>query len=136
MTWDANKRVGHFIRLRDWVKEQEDALKKKLAPAKLEMAKIEGEISEFLRQTKQNSGTADTGTFYTAEKNSASIADKAEFKRFVFSLGDPDWWDIVDLRANANVVEEFAKAHNGELPPGVTFQKVQTIHVNRPRAKG
>jgi hypothetical protein len=128
--------VGHYIKLRDWVKEQEDALKKKLALAKLEMAKIEGEISEFLRQTKQNSGTADTGTFYLSEKNSASISDKAEFRRFVFSLGDPDWWDLVDLRANANVVEEFAKSHDGTLPPGVNFQKVETIHVNRSRAKG
>lgn len=135
MTWDANKRVGHYIQLRDYVKMQTDALAKKLAPAKLEMAKIEGECAEFLKKANQNSGNTDNGTFYTSEKNSASIADKAEFRRFVFSLGDPDWWDLVDLRANANVVEEFAKAHQGVLPPGVNFQKVETIHINRPRAK-
>lgn len=127
---DVAKRTGQYIQLRDWVKAEEEKFKLRIGPAKEEMAKIEGELAEFMRQTGQNNGSTPQGSFYTSTKYSATIEDKTAFGHFVMGQGN---LDLVDIRANASAVADFAKEHGGQTPPGVTLKPVESVHVNRPR---
>lgn len=125
-----NTRVGHYIRLRDWLASEKEKYEARVKGAKQEMEKIEGELSAFMKETGLKNGATPSGSFYATQKNTASINDKSQFRRFVIG---GELWDLIDIRANANEIDAFAKENNGELPPGVTFDRIEVIHVNRPR---
>jgi hypothetical protein len=71
------------------------------------------------------------GTAYFSSKKTATIADKAAFRRFVIG---GELFDLLDWKANAIAVENFVK-ENKELPAGVNFTVEQTLRVNAPGAK-
>lgn len=127
---NIDAQVALYIKLRDWLEVEADKFKVRTQPAKDEMAKIEGMISSFLKDTGQKNGATPSGGFYISHKHSVAIVDKTEFGRFVMGTGN---LDLIDLKANANAVFEFAEENGSHFPPGLNPTTVEKIHVTRPK---
>lgn len=116
-----------YIRLRDAIKTADDAHKAKTAPARELLEKLNAQLLGILNTTGQDSAGTQFGTVYRTSRPTASLADPAEFKRFVIG---GELWDLTDWRANAKAVEDFIREH-GAPPPGVNYTQTFTVGVRR-----
>lgn len=127
---NLDKEVGLYIQLRDWLDVEKVKFDERCKAAKDEIAKIEGMISAFLKETGQKNGATPSGRFHISHKHAVTIVDKSEFGRFVMGSGN---LDLIDLKANANAVFEFAQENGGHFPPGLNPTTIEKIHVTRPK---
>lgn len=119
--------VDQYIRLRDKIKEVEDAHKEKLKNAKEHLETLNNTLLERLNKLGGESVKTQHGTVYRTTKRSASIVDGDTFRQFV--IGN-EAFDLVDWRANANAVDDFIKDQKAP-PPGVNFSTHYTVGVRR-----
>lgn len=119
--------VNQYVRLRDKIKEAEDAHKAKLKDAKDHLEKLNNTLLERLNQLGGESVKTSSGTVYRTTKRSASIADGDTFRQFVINN---EAFDLVDWKANANAVDDFIKEQTAP-PPGVNFTLTYTVGVRR-----
>ncbi len=124
---NINDLVSAYVRLRDRIKQAEDAQKDKLKPAKEMLERMNGELLKQLSNIGGDSVNTPSGTVYKTVKKSASIADGALFRAWVLKSKA---YDTVDWRANSLAVEDFIK-NNGTPPPGVNFSMVNVVGVRR-----
>jgi hypothetical protein len=126
---DIDKIVGNCILLRDWIKKEDAKHDAHVKQAKADLEALKGRLQAFLDATGQIRGACKTGSYYTTTKTSATIADKSEFNRFVIGGA---LFDLVDWRANAPAVVDFAKENDGKLPPGIKVAQITKVNVRRP----
>lgn len=119
--------VSQYVRLRDKIKEVEDAHKEKLKAAKEHLENLNNTLLERLNQLGGESVKTAHGTVYRTTRRSASITDGDTFRQFVISN---EAFDLVDWRANANAVDDFIKEQQAP-PPGVNFSTAFTVGVRR-----
>lgn len=119
--------VDQYVRLRDKIKEVEDAHKEKLKNAKEHLETLNNTLLERLNKLGGESVKTKHGTVYRTTKRSASIVDGDTFRQFV--IGN-EAFDLVDWRANANAVDDFIKDQKAP-PPGVNFSTHYTVGVRR-----
>src|SRR5579859_530091 len=115
-------------------KKRQAALKEKWAAENSKYAerlqKLSGAIQEILNAQGGTSIRTKAGTAYTKDKTTASLSDPDAFMKHVIRTGE---FDMLDRKANANAVLEYAKKH-GDLPPGVNITTISLVYVNSPRA--
>lgn len=119
--------VSQYVKLRDKIKEADDAHKRKLEPARAHLEKLNAHLLERLNDVGGESVKTAHGTVYRTTRRTASIADGDAFRGYVISK---QLFDLVDWRANANAVDDFIKA-KGVQPPGVNFTTAYTVGVRR-----
>jgi hypothetical protein len=119
--------VGQYVRLRDKIREAEDAHKAKLKDAKDHLEKLNNTLLDRLNQVGGESVKTASGTVYRTTKRSASIKDGDKFRHFVI---ENEAFDLVDWRANANAVDDFIQDQQAP-PPGVDFSTTYTVGVRR-----
>lgn len=119
--------VSQMVRLRDKLKEADDAHKAKTKAARDYKEQIEAKLLERLNEVGGESVKTSSGTVYRTTRRSASIADGDLFRSYVISS---DAYDLVDWRANSNAVDDFIKSA-GSPPPGVNFSQSYTVGVRR-----
>lgn len=128
---NIDQMVDQYVRLRDKLKEADDAHKKKTEQARAYLAVLGGKMLEKLTEVGGDSVKTPHGTVYSTTKRNASIADGDVFREYVIENAQ---FDLVDWRANANAVDDFV-TENGTVPPGVNFSTSITVGVRRPTAK-
>jgi hypothetical protein len=119
--------VAQYVKLRDKIKEADDAHKEKMAPAKGYLETLNGALLAQLQAVGGDSVKTPHGTAYKTTKRSATVADSGEFRAFIIENRQ---WDIADWRANAPAVEAFLQ-ENQILPPGVNMSSVVVVGVRR-----
>lgn len=119
--------VSQYVRLRDKIKEAEDAHKAKLKDAKEYLEELNTRLLQRLNEVGGESVKTSSGTVYRTTRRSASIADGDAFRQFVINN---EAFDLVDWRANANAVDDFIKEQQAP-PPGVNFSTAFTVGVRR-----
>ena len=124
---NVDELVAQYVKLRDRIKEADDAHKKKTAGARELLDKLNGKMLERLNDLGGDSVKTSSGTVYRTTKKSASIADGDLFRGWVIENGA---YDVVDWKANANAVEDFIKAE-GTPPPGVNYSQTYLVGVRR-----
>lgn len=123
--------IGRYLKLRDRIKESDDAHKAKLKPAREFLEKMNNEILNALNQTGGESIKTALGTAYRSEKKSASTEDAQLFRDFIVAN---ELFDMVDWKPNVNAVADYI-AEMDALPPGVKFSTVFVVGVRRPGEK-
>jgi hypothetical protein len=126
-TVDISKRVDQYVRLRDLIKEKEEAHKAEIKPFKEMLDKLNAVLLEHLNTINGESVRTETGTVYRTEKKSAALADPDAFMRYV--IGN-EQWDLLDRKANVTAVADFIEENN-EAPPGVNFSTTYVVGVRR-----
>lgn len=119
--------VDQYVRLRDAIKLADDAHDAKTKPARAALEKLNDELLGMLNATGQESAKTEFGTAYVTSRKSASVADVAQFRRFVIGSAA---WDLIDFRASVSGVEGFIE-DNKSPPPGVNFTVVNKVGVRR-----
>lgn len=127
MTADIGKRAAQYVKLRDLIKERNDAHKVSMKPLNETLEQLNACLLAHLMDIGANSAATDSGTVYRTEKKSASLADGKLFMDFVIANGA---WDLLDRKANVTAVEEFIKG-NAAPPPGVNFSSTYVVGVRR-----
>lgn len=125
------ERVGQYVRLRDMIKEKDDAHKEAMKPFRDTLEQLGGILLTMLNQSGQDAAKTAAGTAYVTVEASATIADPEQFKRHV--IGSEDW-SLIDWRANKTAVKAFVE-ENQAAPPGVNFTTIRKVGVRRPGAK-
>lgn len=124
---DINKRVDQYVRLRDKIKELDDAHKEKMAPYRETLEQLNSALLSHLNNIGGDSVRTESGTVYRTEKKSATLADKSAFWAFVTAKQE---WELLDWKANASAVARHIEEHN-DLPPGVNFNVTHVVGVRR-----
>jgi hypothetical protein len=119
--------VAQFVRLRDKLKEADDAHKARTKAARDHLDALSGKLLERLNDLGGESVRTVSGTVYRTTRRSATIADGEVFRQFV--IGN-EAFDLVDWRANAAAVDDFIRLE-GAMPPGVNFTTAFTVGVRR-----
>src|SRR5262249_30507541 len=120
--------TAKYVKLRDLISAKTKAFEEELAPYKNLKNQLDAIFSAELARTGAMSMRTEGGTISLTKRNSATLEDPMAFRVFVQNMGE---WDLADVRANANAVEEYAKK-NQQLPPGVKFSAILTVSVRRP----
>jgi hypothetical protein len=128
--FDAELRVGQYVKLRDLMSERKEAHKKELEPLALAMAELEEMMLAQLNSVSADSLATKSGTFYKTKKESASVADMEAFWAYVVATGS---WELIDRKANVTGCREFIeqKIDAGNPPPGVNFSSINKVNVRR-----
>ncbi|MGZ5165710.1 MAG: hypothetical protein ACXWCQ_34885, partial [Burkholderiales bacterium] len=124
---DVAKRIQQYVQLRDTIKKLDDEHKKKMAPYRETLDKLNAVLLAHLHSINGDSVATEHGTVYRSEKKSASIADGTAFMDFVIANAA---WDLLDRKANTLAAEEFIKS-TGAPPPGVNFNSTFVAGVRR-----
>lgn len=125
---EINKRVTQYIKLRDIIKKEDDDHEAKMKDKKQLLLRLNAAILEHFNTHGGDSITIrGVGTAYKTTKDSASIADGEEFKRWVIG---GSLWEMTDWKANTTAVRDYIEK-NGAPPPGVNFRSVATVGVRR-----
>jgi hypothetical protein len=119
--------VEQMVKVRDKLKEADDAHKEKTKVARDYKEQIEAALLAKLNDVGGESVKTAHGTVYRTTRRSATIADGGVFREFVI---DSEAFDLVDWKANANAVDDFIK-NEGTPPPGVNYTTAYTVGVRR-----
>ena len=92
--------VDQYVRLRDKLKEADDAHKKKTEPARTYLMMLNGKLLEQLAAVGGDSVKTPHGTVYQTTKRTASIADGDVFREYVITN---EQFDLVE----PGLVERF-----------------------------
>jgi hypothetical protein len=119
--------VAQYVRLRDKLKESDDAHKEKTKSAREYLELLNAKLLERLNDVGGESVKTAAGTVYRTTKRSATLADGDLFRNFVRSM---ELFDLVDWRANPTAVAEYVE-ENQVPPPGVNYSTTFTVGVRR-----
>ena len=123
-----NEMITTYIALRDKkaaIEKEQKAVVKQYDDA---MEQIENFLMGHLRAQKLTNMACEAGVAFIKRKRSATVADTELFREFVISNQN---FDLVDFRAKPEPVEDYAKEHEGQVPPGVNFRQYDAVQVNR-----
>jgi hypothetical protein len=122
------KMIESYIKLRDKkaaIKKVQEAALKEYTDA---MVSIEDFLKAHLQTQGVNSVSCPAGTAFIKRKRSATMADKGVFREFVISTNN---FDLCDMSAKVEAVEDYVKEHDGQLPPGVNYSSYEGVNIQR-----
>lgn len=120
-------RIQQYIKLRDLIKEEDNAHKEKMKPYREALDTLNSVILDLLNKSGGDSIKTKFGTAYKTVKRSASLEDADEFMKFVISTQS---WELMERKVNVTAAEAFAD-ENGKLPPGVKMSSTAVVGVRR-----
>jgi hypothetical protein len=125
---NISHRIDQYIKLRDKIKELDDAHKAKMKPYMEALETMNNALLDHLNRIGTDSTTAKgIGTVYRTKRVTATLADPEEFRRHVIGS---EAWDLIDWRANKTAVTAHIDEH--ELPPpGVNYSVTYVAGVRR-----
>ena len=129
---DTARLVKVYIKMRDAKEEIAKRHKEELADIVSKMDRIETELLKAALEQNVDGFKTEFGTASLVESLKCSCSDWAAFTDF---LKDKDPLDFMEKKLRTSAIKEYMEASEGQLPPGVSVFKENTIRVTRPRAK-
>lgn len=120
-------RIEQYIKLRDMIKERDDAHKEAMKPYRETLEALNAVMLAHLNAIGGDSVKTAHGTVYKTVKRSASLEDADQFMRHVIG---GEHWELLDRKANVSAVEAYVD-ENGVLPPGVKWTSTAVVGVRR-----
>lgn len=122
-----DQRIEQYVRLRDLIKEKDDAHKLAMKPYREALEQLNNIMLDHLNKIAAESVKGAHGTVYKTVKRTASLEDADSFMRYVIGS---EAYELLDRKANVTAVEEFIK-ENGVTPPGVKLSSTTVVGVRR-----
>lgn len=119
-------KIDQYVQLRDYKTKADSEFKESMTRVNEAMKKLEGEIMAGLDADGVESIRAATGTAYIKTQTSASVKDREEFLKFVFTTKN---LELLDVRANKKIVRELGE--QGTVVPGVNYTEIKQVGVRR-----
>lgn len=125
------KRTAQYLAIKAKIKEMDDENEKKKKPLQEIKQILEGYFEQVLTQTGVKTLVSKTGTIHWNTRHTCPLEDPQAFMDFVIKS---ERWELLDRRANAAIVHEFAE-EQGVIPPGANLKTIRTIGARVPGAK-
>jgi hypothetical protein len=125
---DLSRIIKAHINIRDArsnLKRDYEASDKDLKDAQ---AKLEAALLDHLNRHGMESVRTEHGTFYAQEEMTPSASDWNAVYQWI---QEHDAWDLLEKRLKKTFIKEYAEAHNGGLPPGVSVFREKVVRVRR-----
>jgi hypothetical protein len=114
------------------IRDHRQQLKKQFDEAdqqfKQAQAKLESVMLDHLNKTGSEAIRTENGTFYAQEEMTPSASD---WNMLYDWIKEHDAWEALERRIKKTFIKEFAEAHNGGLPPGVSVFRERIVRVRR-----
>ena len=123
---NSQEKIEKYVKLRDYKKAADAEFKLSMARVNEAIAKLEAELMEDINESGGNSLSGPNGTAYIKTQTSASVKDREEFLKFVFTTKN---LELLDARANKGIVRELGA--KGTVVPGVTYTEVKQVGIRR-----
>lgn len=91
--------------------------------------KLESAMLDHINKHGMESVRTENGTFYVQEEITPSASDWDAVYRWI---AEHDAWDLLERRLKKTFIKEYAEAHGGGLPPGVSVFRERVVRVRRP----
>lgn len=124
---DVEKRVGQFVKLRDYKAELKAKHDEEMKPINDTLEMIKEELKQALHANNAQNMKTSEGTVSLSQKVSASAADINAFWTWVITQGA---FDMLDKKPNVTAITEYVQQH-GVPPPGVNYNVFQDVGVRR-----
>lgn len=125
---ETDRLVRTFIRIRDERSALAAAYNEKDEALKANLRTIENELLARAQADGVKGFKTAEGTTYIAEDVHSSIAVPDDFREFVLSTGDLDFYE---QRPSLKHIKEYQERHDGAVPPGIKL-----FRENRMRVRG
>lgn len=125
---DLSRIIKAHVNIRDArsnLKRDYEASDKDLKDAQ---AKLEAALLNHLNVHGMESVRTEFGTFYAQEEMTPSASDWNAVYQWIV---DNDAWDLLEKRLKKTFIKEYAEAHGGGLPPGVSVFREKVVRVRR-----
>lgn len=126
-------RVEQYIKLRDMRKAHKAAFTAADQKFALTEEKLSSRMMQLLDAAGIEMARTARGTCFKQTRTTASLRDPDAFMKFVI---ENKMFDLLDRKANSTAVQDYAKEHEGELPPGATLSSMTHIGVHKKASKG
>jgi hypothetical protein len=126
-TFDVEKYVGGYVRLRDKIAEIEERHKEELKPHKALLDKLNNLLLEHLLSQKAENIATSVGTVYRHLQDSFSAEDVDAFRRHVIGS---EAWELLDWKANKTSAKAFMDEHKAP-PPGIKYNARYVAGIRR-----
>lgn len=120
--------IEKYIKLRDKKTQMKSEFDATLAPIEEAMAKIEAHMMTVLNELGSDRLGGSTGVAFKSTVNSATVADKELFRKFV---QENELWELADIRAAKTAIKAYVDEKE-DLPPGINWRTETVIRINRP----
>lgn len=121
------QRIDQYVKLRDLIKEKDDAHKAAMKPYRETLEALNNVILDLLNKSGGDSIKTKSGTAYKSTKRTASLEDPERFMDFVIAKGA---FELLDRKVNITAAEAF-HSDNGVFPPGVRVSSTSVVGVRR-----
>lgn len=121
------QKIEKYVKLRDYKKEVNDEVKKRLEVVNKAMELLETSLLEDLHNSGGESLASDAGTVYVRTFESATVKDRDKFVTWLY--GPDGDTEALDVRANKKIVSELMA--KGVDVPGVKYTAIEQVGVRR-----
>jgi hypothetical protein len=125
---DFGKITKVYLKIRDARAALSKDFDEKDKQLKAQLTTLENAMLAHLNATGSESVRTENATFFSQEEMTVSCQDWAALYKWI---ADNDAWDVLERRVKKTFVKEFAEAHDGSLPPGVSAFREKQVRVRR-----
>jgi hypothetical protein len=127
-TIDLDRITKAHINIRDARRELKKQYEANDADLMKAQDKLESVMLDHLNKHGMQSVRTESGTFYAQEEMTPSGSDWNALYEWI---KEHDAWEVLERRIKRTFVKEYAEAHNGGLPPGVSVFRERIVRVRR-----
>lgn len=128
MTYDADKLVAVYIRMRDTKEALSREYDGKLADINTQMEVIEQALLDICKANGQDGGKTAHGTFTRTVKSRYWTTDWESMKNFV---RENDALDLLERRIHQTNMKQFLKENPNKVPEGLNVESKYSVIVRR-----
>lgn len=128
MTYDADKLVAVYIKMRDAKDKLTREYDEKINDIKAQMEVIEGELLEICKTTGQDGGRTQHGSFTKSVKTRYWTSDWGSMYDFIRRH---DAVELLEQRLHQGNMKSFLLDHPSDLPAGLNVDSKYSIVVRR-----
>ena len=132
MTYDANKLVSVYLKIRDAKEKLTEQYEKDKAKLDAQLDVIETELLNICKSTGQDGGKTEAGTFTRSVKSRYWSSDWAAMARFI---REHDAVDLLEQRIHQTNMKNFLAENPNLIPEGLNVDSKYAITVRRARSK-
>lgn len=125
---DFARIVKAHINIRDARSQLKKQFDEADAELKASQAKLESIMLDHLNKSGSEGVRTEFGTFYAQEEMTPSASDWNALYEWI---KEHDAWEALERRIKRTFIKEYAEAHQGGLPPGVSVFRERIVRVRR-----
>lgn len=132
MTYDANKLISVYIKMRDERDRLTREYEAKVDDIKAQMGLIENELIEICKATGQEGGRTPSGSFTRTVKQRFWTSNWDAMYKLIDRYGA---FELLEQRIHQGNMKAFLETNPGGLPEGLNVDSRYAISVRKPTGK-